>query len=64
MILEDKLGTESDAVYTMLMNVHDGLSLEASHALNARFILILMNEIGDAEKITALLEEARSIPLG
>lgn len=64
MILNDKLGTEGDAIYTTLMQTHEGLSLEQSHALNARLILMMMNEIGDPNKITALLHEARNASLG
>ncbi len=64
MKLEDNFGVNGDALYAKLMDVHDGLSLEQSHALNARLILILMNEIGDPERLTALLKEARNTSPG
>ena len=64
MILIDKLGTSGDALYAKLMQAHEGLSLEQSHALNARLVLMMMNEISDPDTIIALLQEARRISLG
>ena len=46
--------TRPDESYAQLIATHDGLSEAESHALNARLILILMNQIGDH----ALLAEA------
>lgn len=43
-----------DESYARLIATHDGLDETASHALNARLILILMNHIGD----DAVLAEA------
>ncbi|MEL7098024.1 MAG: DUF2783 domain-containing protein [Pseudomonadota bacterium] len=60
MILDDKLGAAGDAVYAALMQAHDGLSEAESHALNARLVLMMMNEIGDAERLKALFDAARS----
>ena len=39
---------DADAFYEQLLDAHQGLSREASEALNARLILILANQIGDA----------------
>lgn len=64
MILQDKLGADGDALYAALMQAHAGLTPEQSHALNARLVLMMMNQIGDAETITALLKEAHSISSG
>ena len=64
MILNDKLGRDGDMLYEELMKTHEGLSPDQSHALNARLILMMMNEIGDPPKITALLNEARSLSVG
>lgn len=64
MILNDNLGPKGDALYTALMQAHEGLSTEQSHALNARLVLIMMNEIGDADTLTALINEARAISPG
>ena len=58
MILDDTLGAQGDTVYAALMRAHDGLTPEQSHALNARLVLILMNEIGDAARLLALLDTA------
>lgn len=38
---------DPDGFYDELIRLHDGLSEEESHALNARLILILCNHIGD-----------------
>ena len=59
MMLDDKLGPQGDAFYAALMDIHDGLSEAQSHALNARLVLILSNEIGDLERLKLLLEAAR-----
>jgi Protein of unknown function (DUF2783) len=58
MILDDKLGQDTDAFYSALMDLHDGLSEAQSHALNARLVLILSNEIGDLEKLKKLMQAA------
>lgn len=60
MSLDDKLGTQGDTVYAALMQAHEGLTEAESHALNARLILMMMNEIGDAERLASLFEAARS----
>ena len=43
-----------DETYNRLIHAHDGLAKDESDALNARFILILLNHIGDE----TTLEEA------
>ncbi len=48
-----------DASYAALIAAHDGLTESESHALNARLVLILMNQIGKAELITQALALAR-----
>ena len=60
MILEDTLGPHGDAAYAALIAAHEGLSTAQSQALNARLILILMNELGDPNRFTQLLTEARA----
>ena len=60
MILDDNLGAQGDTVYAALMEAHNGLTTEQSHALNARLVLILVNELGDAERLLALLDTARA----
>lgn len=59
MILGDNLGAEGDAFYNALMNAHEGLSEGESHALNARLVLIMANQIGDLETLEKLLDIAR-----
>lgn len=55
----DKLGLHGDAFYNALMDAHDGLSESESHALNARLVLMLSNEIGDLETLKSVLQTAR-----
>jgi len=56
---EDNLGAQGDRFYSCLMAAHDGLSEDQSHALNARIILLMANEIGDIERLEQLLKAAR-----
>lgn len=58
MILEDKLNANADAFYNALMDAHDGLSETQSHALNARLVLMLSNEVGDLERLKAIFAAA------
>lgn len=50
---------EADAIYEALVRAHEGLSPEESAALNARLILILMNQIGEARVIAQAIALAR-----
>ena len=58
MALDDKLGDNGDAFYNCLMAAHAGLSEAQSHALNARLVLILANEIADLKVLQDLIGEA------
>jgi hypothetical protein len=58
-MLQDNLGADGDAFYEALMESHDGLTEAQSHTLNARLVLILANEIGDLDRLKALLKAAR-----
>jgi len=49
---------DPDGFYDELLRVHDGLTPEASAALNARLILTLANHIGDREVLRAALDAA------
>lgn len=51
---------DPDGFYAELLGVHEDLTPEESHALNARLILILANQIGDRETLSAALITARS----
>jgi len=58
LILQPNL-TDPDGSYAALIAAHEGLSESESHALNARLVLILMNQIGDAATIAQALQLAR-----
>lgn len=58
---EDKLGADGDAFYEMLMQAHEGLSEQESHALNIRLVLIMANHISDVNTLRALLHSARNL---
>ncbi|MGP6088776.1 DUF2783 domain-containing protein [Antarctobacter jejuensis] len=51
---------DADGFYARLIAAHDGLSDEESAALNARLILILANQVGDAEVLDAAMSMARN----
>jgi len=51
--------TDPDGFYEALMRAHEGIDEAASHALNARLVLLMANEIGDAERLSALLAIGR-----
>lgn len=50
---------DPDATYAALLAAHKDLPEAASHALNARLVLILMNHIGDPATLTQALTLAR-----
>ena len=49
-----------DAFYAALIAAHDGLDEAASHALNARLVLLLANHIGSLEVLREALVAARA----
>ena len=53
---------DSDGFYEHLMDAHLGLSAEQSQLLNARLILLLANQVGDAGVLARCIETARSTP--
>lgn len=55
----DNLGSDADDVYSGLTAAHEGLSLEQSHRLNTRLVLMMMNTIGDAALLQHLFVQAR-----
>ena len=54
--------SDADGFYEQLMDVHTGLSMEQSGLLNARLILLLANQIGDAKVLGECIEAARKVP--
>jgi hypothetical protein len=49
-----------DELYEALIASHEGLSAEQSHLLNARLVLLLANQIGDAQVLRAAFAAARA----
>lgn len=53
---------DADAFYEQLLDAHASLSREEAELLNARLILLLANQIGDARVLKACIEAARQMP--
>lgn len=53
---------DADSFYEQLLDAHSGLTPEQSELLNARLILILANQIGDAKVLKDCVEAARTLP--
>jgi hypothetical protein len=53
---------DGDAFYEQLLDAHEGLSEEQSRLLNARLILLLANQVGDAKVLRDCIEAARQSP--
>lgn len=51
---------DPDEFYAELIAAHDGLSDDASAALNARLVLILANHIGTRDVLSRALTAART----
>jgi hypothetical protein len=45
-----------DDIYERLVKMHDGLSEDESRKLNAKLILALINQVGDADVILKLFD--------
>jgi len=55
--LRTELGVDSpDDFYARLIELHEGLSSEESHKLNAKVILMLANHIGDMDVLYEVLD--------
>jgi hypothetical protein len=53
---------DADAFYEQLLDAHQGLGKEQSELLNARLILLLANQVGDARVLRECLDAAREMP--
>lgn len=53
---------DADSFYERLLDAHLGLSREQSELLNARLILTLANQIGDAQVLADCIALARQLP--
>ena len=53
---------DADGFYEQLLDAHQGLSEQQSALLNARLILLLANQIGDAKVLKDCVEAAKVFP--
>lgn len=53
---------DADGFYELLLDAHAGLTLEQSQLLNARLILLLANQVGDAKVLKECVEAASEAP--
>ena len=53
---------DADGFYEQLLDAHLGLSKEESELLNARLILLLANQVGDAKVLKECIAAAREMP--
>ena len=51
---------DADTFYEHLLDAHAGLSREQSELLNARLILLLANQVGDARVLEECIKAART----
>jgi len=58
--LRTELGVENpDDFYARLIELHEGLTTEQSHKINAKVILLLANHVGDTDVLNEVLEYVR-----
>jgi len=53
---------DADGFYEQLLDAHQGLTEPQSALLNARLILLLANQVGDAKVLKDCVEAARTLP--
>ena len=53
---------DADTFYEQLLDAHAGLSREQSELLNARLILLLANQVGDAKLLRECIAAAQKTP--
>ena len=53
---------DADGFYEQLLDAHQGLTEEQSALLNARLILLLANQVGDAKVLKECVAAAREVP--
>ena len=53
---------DADGFYEQLLDAHQGLTEQQSALLNARLILLLANQVGDAKVLRECVEAARQMP--
>ena len=53
---------DADGFYEQLLDAHQDLTPEQSELLNARLILLLANQVGDAKVLKDCVEAAKALP--
>lgn len=53
---------DADGFYEQLLDAHEGLDDEQSALLNARLVLLLANQVGDARVLKECVEAAKTFP--
>ena len=53
---------DGDTFYEQLLDAHADLSPEQSQLLNARLILLLANQVGDAKVLKECVDAAQEMP--
>ena len=53
---------DADGFYEQLLDAHQGLTPEQSQLVNARLILLLANQVGDARVLRECIAAARQLP--
>jgi hypothetical protein len=53
---------DADGFYEQLLDAHEGLTPEQSRLLDARLILLLANQVGDAQVLADCVTAARNFP--
>lgn len=53
---------DADGFYEQLLDAHQGLTKDQSELLNARLILLLANQVGDAKVLAECIAAAREMP--
>ncbi len=53
---------DADAFYEQLLDAHQGLDPQQSELLNARLILLLANQVGDAKVLRECVDAAATMP--
>jgi uncharacterized protein DUF2783 len=53
---------DADGFYELLLDAHEGLAPDESQLFNARLILLLANQVGDAKVLQECIEAAKTLP--
>lgn len=53
---------DADSFYEQLLDAHQGLSSAQSELFNARLILLLANQVGDAQVLKDCIAAAKDTP--